>query len=97
MAGSFGSPGGNGVDSGLAVLGEVFEAFGWLEAETAQQRQRCVAQGGEDLRGLAGVGSRLALAAGDIADVVQAVLDAPNARVTRREDVPAPPDRRSGW
>jgi hypothetical protein len=31
------------------VLGEVFEAFGRLDAEAPKERQRRVAQGGENL------------------------------------------------
>jgi len=48
----------------LAVLGEVFKAFDRFEAETPQERQRRIAQGGEHLRGVASVGARLILAAG---------------------------------
>ena len=39
VAGSFGSLSGDGVDSGLAVLGEVFEAFDRGEVEASEQRQ----------------------------------------------------------
>src|SRR3954447_17819241 len=76
-AGSFGSLAADGVDGGLAVLGEVFEPFDRLEAEPPQERQRRIAQGGEHLRGVASVGARLILAAGNIADIMQLVLDAP--------------------
>jgi len=76
-SGSFGSPAENGVDCGLTAFGEVFEAFDRLETEAAKQRQRGVANRGEHLRGMAGVGSRLIFTATDIANVVQLVLDAP--------------------
>src|SRR3954467_392444 len=75
--GSFGSLAADGVDGGLAVLGEVFEAFDRLEAQPPQERQRRISQGGEQLRGVASVGARLILAAGNIADIMQLVLDAP--------------------
>jgi len=60
----------DGVDSGLAVLGEVFDTFNRLEAEAAKKRQLRIAQGGEHLRGVPRVGSSLIFAAGDIADVM---------------------------
>jgi len=59
------------------VLGEVLEALDRLESEAPDECQRGVAHGGEHLWSVAGVGARLILAAGDIADVVQFVLDAP--------------------
>ncbi|MDQ2801585.1 MAG: hypothetical protein M3Y41_02430, partial [Pseudomonadota bacterium] len=42
--GSFGSLGADGVDGGLAVLGEVLEAFDRLETEAPQDGQRGVSQ-----------------------------------------------------
>src|SRR5271157_483802 len=76
-AGSFGSLAADGIDGCLTVFSEVFEAFDRLEAEAAKERQGGVAQGSEHLRGMADVGSPLILAAGDITDVMQLVLDAP--------------------
>ena len=75
--GSFGSVFSDGIDSGLSVFGEVLEAFDWPEAEASKECQRGVAQGGERLRGMSGMGACLILAAGHVADVMQAVLDAP--------------------
>src|SRR5271165_4356831 len=75
--GSFGSLAADGIDGCLTVFSEVFEAFDRLEAEAAKERQGGVAQGSEHLRGMADVGSPLILAAGDITDVMQLVLDAP--------------------
>jgi len=69
-SGSFGSLAADGVDGGLAVLGEVLDTFNRLEAEAAKERQLRVAQGGEHLRSMSGVGSCLIFAAGDIADVM---------------------------
>ena len=61
-AGSVGSLANDDVDGGLAVLGEVFEAFDRPEAEVPEQRQHCVAQGGERWCALilAGIVRRLA-------------------------------------
>ena len=59
------------------MLGEVFDSFDRLEAKATKERQLYVAQGGEHLRRMAGVGTHLILAAGDIADVMQLVFDAP--------------------
>jgi hypothetical protein len=39
------------------VFGEVFEAFDRPKAEAPEQRQHCVAQGGEHLWGISGVGA----------------------------------------
>jgi hypothetical protein len=59
IPGSFGSLAENHVDCGLAIFGEVFESFDRLETEAAKERPRGVANCGEHLRGMAGVGSRL--------------------------------------
>ena len=75
--GSFGSLAENRVDRGLAIFGEVFESFDRLETEAAKERQRGVANCGEHLRGMAGVGSRLIFTATDIANVMQLIFDAP--------------------
>lgn len=75
--GSFGSPTKDGVDGFLAVLSEVFDALDRLEAEPAQHCQCRVAQCGERLGCMTGVGASLVFPIGDIADVVQAVFDAP--------------------
>jgi hypothetical protein len=77
--GSFGSPAEDDIDGVLTMFGEVFEALDGLEAEAAQQGQGGIAQGGEHLRGVSGMGARLVLPVGDIAHVVQAVFDAPMA------------------
>ena len=76
-AGSFGSLTENHVDGGLAIFGEVFESFDRLETEAAKERQRGVANCGEHLRGMAGVGSRLIFTATDVANVMQLIFDAP--------------------
>jgi hypothetical protein len=76
-AGSFGSPAEDGVDGFLAVFGEVFDALDRLEAEPAQHCQCRVAQCGERLGRMTGVGAPLVFPVGNISDVVQAVLDAP--------------------
>ena len=76
-SGSFGSLAENHVDCGFAGFGEVFESFDRLETEAAKERQRGVANGGEHLRGVAGVGSRLIFATTDIANVMQLIFDAP--------------------
>ena len=77
VSGSFGSLGENRVDRGLAIFGEVFESFDRLETEAAKERQRGIANCGEHLRGMAGVGSRLIFTATDIANVMQLIFDAP--------------------
>jgi len=61
----------------LAVFGEVFDAFDGLEAEAANDGKGCVAQCGERLWRVTGVGTRLILPPGNIAHVVQTVLDTP--------------------
>ena len=55
----------------------MLEAFDGLEAEAPDDGERGVAQGGEGLRGVFGAGAGVVFAAGDIADPVQSVLDAP--------------------
>jgi len=59
------------------VLGEVLEALGWFEAKATNDGQGGISQGGEYLWGMASVGPGLILAAGDIANVMQTVLDTP--------------------
>jgi hypothetical protein len=50
------------------MLCEVFESFGGPKAEAAEDGQCGVAHGGEHLRRMTDVGSRLILAARDVAD-----------------------------
>src|SRR3954453_6295911 len=76
-AGSFGSPAGSGVQCGLAVFGEVFESFDGLAAGASDDGEHGVAQRGQNLRRRAGAGAALVLAAGDVANVMQPILDAP--------------------
>src|SRR5947209_14745404 len=76
-AGSFGSPAGSGVQCVLSVFGEVFECFDGLAAGASDDGEHGVAQRGQNLRRRAGAGSALVLAAGDVADVVQPILNAP--------------------
>lgn len=52
------------------MLCEVFESFDWPIAVAGEDGQRGVAHGGEHLRRMTDVGSRLILAARDVADVV---------------------------
>ncbi len=52
------------------MLCEVFESFDWPIAVAGEDGQRGVAHGGEHLRRMADVGSRLILAARDIAGLV---------------------------
>jgi len=76
-SGSFGSSGtdqGNGLGS---VFGEVLEAFDGPEAEAPDHGESCIAQGGKGLRGVFRAGAAVVLAAGDIPDIVEPVLDTP--------------------
>lgn len=75
--GPFGSPRLNCVDCGQLVFGEVLKAFGHLVAWAAYDGQRGIAEGGEHLWGGPSVGPCLVFAAGDVADVMQTVLDPP--------------------
>jgi hypothetical protein len=59
------------------MLGEVLEAFGGFEAKATNDRQGCIAECGEYLWSMAGVGPGLIFSACDIANVMQAVLDTP--------------------
>src|SRR3954464_2889085 len=77
IPGSFGSPAGSGVQCGLAVFGEVFESFDELAAGASDDGEHGVAQGGQNLGRRAGAGAALVLAAGDVANVMQPILDAP--------------------
>jgi hypothetical protein len=70
---------GDRVDGALPVFGEVLEAFGGFEAKAANDGQGCISYGGEHLWSMAGVGSGLILAACDVANVMQPVLDTPVA------------------
>ena len=56
---------------------EVLDALHRLESEAAKDGERRVAQSGECLWRMAGVGACLILTVGDVAHVVQAVLDTP--------------------
>ena len=76
-AGSFGSLLADRLDGFVLVCGEVVERFGWGEAAASDEGEGGVAQGGEDLGCCAGAGSPLILSPGDVADIVQAVLDPP--------------------
>lgn len=60
-----------------AVFGEVLVALDGFEAETPDEGQGGVAEGGEDLGSIGGAGAALVFAAGDVANMVEAVLDAP--------------------
>ena len=76
-AGSFGSRLSDGVNCVLAVLGEVLEPFHGFESTPSNDRQRGVPNGGQHLWRVSGVGSGLILSAGDVAHVMQTVLNSP--------------------
>ena len=59
------------------MLGEVLEAFDHLVTQTAYDRQRGIAEGGEYLWSRTDMGPCLVFAAGDVADVMETVLDPP--------------------
>src|SRR5215212_7141131 len=61
----------------VAMFGEVLLAFDGTVTAASMDGKGGVSQGGESLGGVAGSGAAGVLAAGPIADVVQAVLDAP--------------------
>src|SRR3954464_5881791 len=76
-AGSFGSPAYSGVQCVLSVFGEGFEALDGLAAGASDDGEHGVAQRGQNLRRRAGAGAALVLAAGDVANVMQPILDGP--------------------
>jgi hypothetical protein len=59
------------------MFGEVLEAFDGFESEPPEHGEHCIAQGRERLWRIARVRTRLILAAGYVAHVVQPVLDPP--------------------
>ena len=59
------------------MLGEILETLDHLIAEPADDGQHRVAECGEDLRRMSGMGTGLVIAAGDITYVMKSVLDAP--------------------
>src|SRR4051794_29160911 len=61
----------------VAMFGEVLLALDGAVTAASMDGEGGVSQGGEGLGGVAGSGAAGVLAAGPIADVVQAVLDAP--------------------
>src|SRR3954451_20072492 len=76
-AGSFGSRLFEDGERLVAMFGEVLLALDGAVTAASMNGEGGVSQGGEDLGGVAGSGAAGVLAAGPIADVVQAVLDAP--------------------
>src|SRR5215204_1887167 len=77
LTGSFGSRLFEDGERLVAMFGEVLLALDGTVAAASMDGEGGVSQGGEGLRGVAGSGAAGVLAAGPIADVVQAVLDAP--------------------
>jgi hypothetical protein len=59
------------------MFGEVLEAFDGTKAQASDERENGVAKGSEGLGCLGRGGTAGVLAAGHVADVMQAVLDAP--------------------
>src|SRR3954470_24575833 len=76
-AGSFGSRLFEDGERLVAMFGEVLLALDGAVTAASMDGEGGVSQGGEGLGGVAGSGAAGVLAAGPIADVVQAVLDAP--------------------
>jgi len=59
------------------MFGEVLEAFDGTETQASDERENGVAKGSKGLGGVGRGGAAGVLAAGHVADVMQAVLDAP--------------------
>ena len=59
------------------MLGEVLEAFDGTETQASDEREDGIAKGGEGLGCVGRGGAAGVLAAGHVADVMQAVLDTP--------------------
>lgn len=76
-AGSFSSRPPNGVNRCQAVFGEMLEAFDHLLAKPPYERERSVAECGEDLRRMPEMSACLIFPACHITHVMQAVLDPP--------------------
>jgi len=77
--GSFGSLTGSGIQRLSSMLGEVFKALDGFSARASDHGQGRISDRGQYLWRGTGTGSALILPAGDVAHVVQAVLDAPMA------------------
>src|SRR3954465_4401266 len=77
--GSFGSLTDSCIERLLSMLGEVLEALHRLSARASDDGQGGVADCRQHLWGGAGAGSALILTTGNVAHVMQAVLDAPMA------------------
>jgi hypothetical protein len=76
-SGSFGSPAEDDIDGLLAVFGEVLNALDRLEPQPPQHCESGVAQGGQRLWGMSGVGTPFIFRVVNIAHVPETVFDIP--------------------